>query len=117
MEDGYELMFDRKVVTVFSAPNYCGEFDNAGAMMILDENLKVSFKVLRPSSHKAKFPDLFPDYVPGQSSESLDYNHDGSREKGSLKDHMPTAEELRRSGTELDTEISTDTDESTVLYG
>ena len=24
-------------VTLFSAPNYCGEFDNAGAMMTLDE--------------------------------------------------------------------------------
>ena len=118
VEDGYELMFDRKVVTVFSAPNYCGEFDNAGAMMILDENLKISFKVLRPSSHKAKFPDLFPDYVPGQSSDSIDYSHSGDRrDKGSLKDHMPTAEELRLSGTELDTEISTDTDESSVLYG
>lgn len=26
-------------VTLFSAPNYCGEFDNAGAMMTLDEKL------------------------------------------------------------------------------
>ena len=26
-------------VTLFSAPNYCGEFDNAGAMMTLDEPL------------------------------------------------------------------------------
>ena len=54
VEDGYELMFDRKVVTVFSAPNYCGEFDNAGAMMILDDNLVISFKVIRPMSHMAK---------------------------------------------------------------
>ena len=118
VEDGYELMFDRKVVTVFSAPNYCGEFDNAAGMLILDENLKISFKVLRPSSHKAKFPDLFPDYVPGQSSDSLEYNQgEGSQDKSSFKDRMPTAEELKLAGNELDTEISTDTEESTVLYG
>lgn len=26
--DGYEFFADRKLVTVFSAPNYCGEFNN-----------------------------------------------------------------------------------------
>ena len=27
VEDGYEFYNDRTLVTVFSAPNYCGEFD------------------------------------------------------------------------------------------
>eukprot|EP01084_Bolivina_argentea_P304747 526392_1 len=31
VEDGYEFFNKRSLVTVFSAPNYCGEFDNAGA--------------------------------------------------------------------------------------
>jgi serine/threonine-protein phosphatase PP1 catalytic subunit len=48
VEEGYEFFADRKLVTVFSAPNYCGEFDNAGAMMTVDENLKCSFQVLKP---------------------------------------------------------------------
>ncbi|KAK8999556.1 hypothetical protein V6N11_070717 [Hibiscus sabdariffa] len=39
VEDGYEFFADRQLVTIFSAPNYCGEFDNAGAMMSVDENL------------------------------------------------------------------------------
>ncbi|KAJ9565240.1 hypothetical protein OSB04_001206 [Centaurea solstitialis] len=39
VEDGYEFFADRKLVTIFSAPNYCGEFDNAGAMMSVDESL------------------------------------------------------------------------------
>lgn len=30
VEDGYEFFNDRTLVTVFSAPNYCGEFDNFG---------------------------------------------------------------------------------------
>ena len=38
----------RQLVTVFSAPNYCGEFDNCGAMMSVDENLMCSFQVLKP---------------------------------------------------------------------
>eukprot|EP00967_Tisochrysis_lutea_P099494 scaffold147825_cov28-Tisochrysis_lutea.AAC.3 len=32
VEDGYEFFADRQLVTIFSAPNYCGEFDNAGAV-------------------------------------------------------------------------------------
>ncbi len=49
MEDGYEFFADRKLVTVFSAPNYCGEFDNAAAMMIVEDDLKCSFQVLKPA--------------------------------------------------------------------
>lgn len=70
VEDGYEFQCDRHLVTIFSAPNYCGEFDNAGALMTVSEDLICSFKILRPPSHKAKFPELFPDYVPGGIEES-----------------------------------------------
>jgi serine/threonine-protein phosphatase PP1 catalytic subunit len=45
VEDGYEFFARRQLVTVFSAPNYCGEFDNAGAMMSVDETLMCSFQV------------------------------------------------------------------------
>lgn len=54
VEDGYEFMADRKLVTVFSAPNYCGEFDNAGGMMTVSEDLLCSFQILRPSESKRK---------------------------------------------------------------
>lgn len=50
VEDGYEFFGRRGLVTVFSAPNYCGEFDNAGAVMNVDENLLCSFQILKPSS-------------------------------------------------------------------
>merc|ERR1719335_2005848 len=39
VEDGYEFFPSRQMVTLFSAPNYCGEFDNAGAMMTLRDDL------------------------------------------------------------------------------
>jgi len=45
VEDGYEFFAKRQLVTIFSAPNYCGEFDNAGAIMSVDETLMCSFQV------------------------------------------------------------------------
>ena len=45
VEDGYEFFGRRGLVTIFSAPNYCGEFDNAGGIMNVDENLLCSFQV------------------------------------------------------------------------
>ena len=44
VEDGYEFFARRHLVTLFSAPNYCGEFDNAGAMMSVDDTLMCSFQ-------------------------------------------------------------------------
>lgn len=55
VEDGYEFFAKRKLVTLFSAPNYCGEFDNAGGMMSVDETLMCSFQILKPSEKKAKY--------------------------------------------------------------
>jgi len=50
VEDGYQFFAKRQLVTLFSAPNYCGEFDNSGAMMSVDDTLMCSFQVLRPES-------------------------------------------------------------------
>lgn len=59
MEDGYEFFAKRQLVTLFSAPNYCGEFDNAGAMMSVDETLMCSFQVRRKThTHTRIFPNL-----------------------------------------------------------
>lgn len=66
VEDGYEFWNDRTLVTVFSAPNYCGgtasflvrrissefrsltEFDNYGACMSVSEDLLCAFELLKP---------------------------------------------------------------------
>ncbi|CAN6725996.1 unnamed protein product [Malus baccata var. baccata] len=45
VKDGYEFFADTKLLTIFSAPNYCGEFDNAGTMMSVNESLKRSFQI------------------------------------------------------------------------
>jgi serine/threonine-protein phosphatase PP1 catalytic subunit len=57
VEDGYEFQANRQLLTIFSAPNYCGEFDNAGAILVVKEDLVCSFKIIRPMSHKSKIGD------------------------------------------------------------
>lgn len=54
MEDGYEFFAHQKLVTIFSAPNYCKEFDNDGAMLKVDENLVCSFYKLTPAEKQMK---------------------------------------------------------------
>lgn len=54
VEDGYEFFGNRILVTIFSAPNYCGEFDNNGAVMSVNEELLCSFEILTPTAPKAK---------------------------------------------------------------
>lgn len=48
VEDGYEFFHKRKLVTVFLAPNYCGEFNNFGAVMSVSRLLECSFELIRP---------------------------------------------------------------------
>ncbi|XP_067130821.1 uncharacterized protein [Centruroides vittatus] len=52
VEDGYQFFQKRQLVTLFSAPNYCGEFDNAGAIMIVSEDLTCWFSILPPDKTK-----------------------------------------------------------------
>jgi len=54
VEDGYEFFAGRELVTLFSAPNYLGEFDNAAAVLSLSDDLLCSFKLI---SRKQKGKD------------------------------------------------------------
>lgn len=76
VEDGYEFLSNRKLVTIFSAPNYCGEFDNAGAMMMVNADMVCSFRIIRPESHKYKFPEHFPEYGLEDDSEYVKDSND-----------------------------------------
>ncbi|KAM7272274.1 hypothetical protein ACFE04_026937 [Oxalis oulophora] len=60
VEDGYEFFAKRRLVTIFSAPNYGGEFDNAGALLSVDESLVCSFEILKPvdKSSSSNVPQL-----------------------------------------------------------
>ncbi len=45
VNDGYEFFAGRKLVTIFSAPNFRGEYDNSGSIMTVDESLLCRFEV------------------------------------------------------------------------
>lgn len=51
VEEGYEFFHRRKLVTVFSAPNYCGDFNNFGAVMAVDSSLCCSFELIKPQQN------------------------------------------------------------------
>ncbi|KAF8147925.1 Metallo-dependent phosphatase-like protein [Mycena galopus ATCC 62051] len=64
VEDGFEFFAKRRLVTLFSAPNYCGEFDNAAAMMSVDEDLVCSFQKNQANPHDTtKQPRYYGIYV------------------------------------------------------
>ncbi|XP_060660338.1 uncharacterized protein LOC132794104 [Drosophila nasuta] len=59
VEDGYELFAKRQLVTIFSAPNYCGVFDNAGATMFIDHNLMITFDIYKSRAIRRSGVDEF----------------------------------------------------------
>lgn len=52
VENGFEFFAQKQLVTLFSAPAYCGEFDNCGAVMNVAADLTCSFQILRPKTRK-----------------------------------------------------------------
>lgn len=54
VNNGYKFFSGNKLVTVFSAPNYCGEVGNSGSVMKVSKNLECSFLILKPIKRPKK---------------------------------------------------------------
>ena len=52
VEFGYEFFANRHLCTIFSAPNFCGEFDNHASVLEIDESLCCKFHQFKPVEKK-----------------------------------------------------------------
>ena len=50
VSEGYKFFGNNKLVTVFSAPNYCGNCGNNGAVMKISDKLECSFIIIKPTN-------------------------------------------------------------------
>lgn len=49
--EGYREMFNKALVTVWSAPNYCYRCNNVASILRLDDNLEQKFIIFEAASH------------------------------------------------------------------
>ena len=59
--DGYCFAFDRRLVTVFSAPNYCGCERNAAGILFVDDELSCRFVLIRETKPLRRGSTVKPD--------------------------------------------------------
>ena len=84
VENGYDFFADKKLVTVFSAPNYCNQFDNAGAMMLVDENLMCGFKILvarKKNINSMIYKNLVRNLTPPPKNRNINKDEDEENDK------------------------------------
>lgn len=48
--DGYRFFGNNKLITIFSAPNYCGNCGNDGAVMKINKDMECSFIIIKPTN-------------------------------------------------------------------
>jgi len=69
--EGYSIQAGGKVVTVFSAPNYCGRCQNLGAFLVFDANLKMTIRQFAASSPNVETTLAVPELAPSAGASSI----------------------------------------------
>jgi serine/threonine-protein phosphatase 4 catalytic subunit len=59
--EGYKMMFDGKLVTIWSAPNYCYRCGNVASIMEVDEDLEKDFKIFEATTNEEKQAPVIKD--------------------------------------------------------
>ncbi|KAG1327771.1 Serine/threonine-protein phosphatase [Cocos nucifera] len=61
--DGFERFAQGQLITVFSATNYCGTANNAGAILVVGRGLVVVPKLIHPLPPPPQSPESSPEHV------------------------------------------------------
>ena len=97
VQDGYEMMTGRRLITVFSVPNYCAQFTNSAAVVCLNANLQVTllefnkFEVLFQISFQQMTAPPLPDSCKAKAAPAIavDTNLDVARaDKETIKPYV-----------------------------
>ena len=78
VKEGFKWDQDNRIVTIFSAPNYCGA-QNKGAIMQIDENMETSFVSYEQlaSENEGAAAQSPPGYFVTDEDDDLDEESDG----------------------------------------
>jgi len=104
VRDGYEYFARGHLITVFSATNYCNVMDNAGAILEIDKDLRVTPKLVEPRAHDASdWKDVGPPPSPMRRSA------DG--QQSLVHQNKSPSASTRRSTLEMNMEVTLERDE------
>ncbi|KAK0406931.1 hypothetical protein QR680_018896 [Steinernema hermaphroditum] len=85
---GYEFFPGKKLITIFSAPNYGGQYDNEAGVLNVNEKLECSLQVIRPLKYAEPDPN-----VKKQEEQPINYGCN-SKLKGWKISHKEHAKKL-----------------------
>ena len=71
MDHGYEFFCRRKLATVFTASNYCGDYGNRGSVLHVDPTLRCSLVVMLPNN-EISMEDIFGSAAKGKNAGSAE---------------------------------------------
>ncbi|KAG6433133.1 hypothetical protein SASPL_104741 [Salvia splendens] len=80
--DGFERFAQGHLITLFSATNYCGTANNAGAILVLGRDLVVVPKLIHPLPPAISSPETSPDHAEDAWMQELNANRPPTPTRG-----------------------------------
>jgi diadenosine tetraphosphatase ApaH/serine/threonine PP2A family protein phosphatase len=80
--DGFERFAQGHLITLFSATNYCGTANNAGAILVLGRDLVVVPKLIHPLPPAMTSPETSPEHIEDTWMQELNANRPPTPTRG-----------------------------------
>ncbi|CAL1390516.1 unnamed protein product [Linum trigynum] len=80
--DGFERFAQGHLITLFSATNYCGTANNAGAILVLGRDLVVVPKLIHPLPPAMSSPEASPEHIEDTWMQELNANRPPTPTRG-----------------------------------